>query len=48
MMTRDDNETRGSILLKAFPPALTAFIAQLDLKTPKTPQTPSDSVYLTY
>lgn len=39
MSTRDDNETRGSILLKAFPPALTAFIAQLDLKPPKTPLT---------
>ena len=33
--------------LKAYPPAVTASIAQLDLKPPKTPLTP-DSVYLTY
>ena len=39
MMTRDDNETRESILLKAFPSALTASIAQLDLRPPKTPLT---------
>ena len=39
MRTRDDNETRGSILLKAVPPTLTASIAQLDLKPPKTPLT---------
>ena len=34
MRTRDDNEARWSILLKAFPPALTASIALFDLKPP--------------
>ena len=47
MMTRDDNETRGSILLKAFPATLTSSIAQLDLK-PSTEPLNQDSVYLTY
>ena len=47
MRTMDDNETRGSILLKAFPSALTASIAQLDLRPSTEPLNP-DSVYLTY
>ena len=47
MRTRDANETRESILLKAFPPALTASIAQLDLRPSSEPLNP-DSVYLTY
>ena len=47
MRTRDDNETRGSILLKASPSALTASVAQLDLR-PSTEPLNLDSVYLTY
>lgn len=47
MRTMDDNETRESILLKTFPSALTASIAQLDLKPSTEPLNP-DSVYLTY
>ena len=39
MMTRDDNETRKSILLKALSSEITASIAQPDIKPPKTPLT---------